>query len=73
MKGCDSMDPRKNFICPAGKHVINDTQRRWGAQSECAQCLFETYIEEAVNKEGGSGQDETERIIRILKGNISKI
>lgn len=51
------MDPRKNFICPASKHIINDTQRRWGAQSICEQCVYE----EAIDKEEGVKQDGTEK------------
>lgn len=34
-------DPRKNFICKARKHIINDTIRNYGRDSECFFCIME--------------------------------
>lgn len=35
-------DPRKNFICKARKHIINDIQRLFGKKSECELCFYES-------------------------------
>ncbi len=35
-------DPRKNFICKARKHVLNDSQRPFGKQSDCEFCFYDS-------------------------------
>ena len=45
------MDPRKIFLCPAGKHILRDgPQRPWRKDSVCDQCLEEQWVEEMENK-----------------------
>lgn len=35
-------DPRKNFICKARKHIVNDTQRLFGKHSDCELCFYDS-------------------------------
>ena len=45
------MDPRKNFVCKARGHIINDSERPWGNQSECPYCKHEKMLKEIESKE----------------------
>ncbi len=31
-------DPRKNFVCPKCRTVINDMDRYWGNETPCREC-----------------------------------
>ena len=47
-------DPKKRFICKARKHIIIDTQRPYGKDSDCPLCQIESrrnliVIENKVN------------------------
>jgi len=44
------MDPRKNFLCPNGKHVLNDLQRPWGRNSKCPFCEEEEWVKKMEQK-----------------------
>lgn len=35
-------DPRKTFVCPARRHLLNDNERPWGKESLCPYCEYES-------------------------------
>lgn len=41
-------DSRKNFICKARKHIINDVNREWGKDSICFLCEIEARREQKI-------------------------
>lgn len=45
-------DPRKNFMCSAFKHILNDTERPWGKESICPYCEEEKFIKDMEKKYG---------------------
>lgn len=43
-------DPRKNFICKARKHIVNDINRNHGKDSECFFCIIDSFKSRHPNK-----------------------